>query len=179
MANHTKLTSCYSIGNTYHGILVNGSAYGLSLNDVNVWNNGYNGLHLSSYGTDMLYQVSTTDCYITNSGWNGIFLRNCRDSTFTSNTIVDNGRVADNTYDDVRLTSFGAYHSTYNIFVANKVRNYNEPLTTRYGIYEISSDQDWNMYIGCQVDGQETNYIVLQGANSECHSCFNGTSWIS
>jgi len=48
----------------------------------------------------------------------------------------------------------------------------------RYGINEIDSNQDFNIYIGVNAYNT-TNGILIQGADSHCNLSWNATSWIS
>jgi len=68
------------------------------------------------------------------------------------------------------------YNAKHTIVTGNLVYS---SLTTSMGIREEGTS-DYNIIIGCSAFGSyDTKAISTVGANTECHLCYNGTSWIS
>ena len=96
----------------------------------------------------------------------GIILYGASNSSVTDNIIWECSSNGININDD------GTYNADQNLLEGNHVRDCD------YGIYEQST-ADYNMIVGCYALGCTTINISVSGANTECHICFNGTSWIS
>lgn len=96
----------------------------------------------------------------------GISLYGASNWTVSTNTIwgcSSNG---------ISMDDDGTYNADQNLISGNNIRD------CANGIKEVST-ANWNMIIDCYVLGCTTVNILTVGANTECHSCFNGTTWVT
>jgi len=175
---YNKFTSCVSTGNGGSGFVLYGDVSSTSLESIHTSYNDEYGVLMNGTGNNLLYHNTLSNSLISFSAKHGLYLVNARDNIFSDNIIVDGSRSASLTYDDVRLEGISGKYSTYNLFEGNKIRNYGGYITV-YGINEVDANQDYNVYLGNQVTGQNTMCMRIQGANSKVNHCWNGTSWIS
>lgn len=121
-----------------------------------------------------------------NSPNNGINLHKTEFATVTGNTIINTTlaciRLDDANYNTINSNTFGDGIGQNGIVIADS-SNYNTfgnhviVGAGSYGIFEVSGD--YNSFVNCNSWGASTANLLLSGANSECHSSFNGTTWIT
>ncbi|RLI48648.1 MAG: hypothetical protein DRP09_21250, partial [Candidatus Thorarchaeota archaeon] len=89
-----------------------------------------------------------------------------------STNIVISSNIIQSTWTTKAYRGIRIYDS-YNITITDSVI---ENCSYR-GIIE-ESESDWNIIIGVRAVDSPHN-IIISGANTKCHLCYNGTSWIS
>lgn len=97
-----------------------------------------------------------------------VFCTNNGFSITESNYVMISGNTASNNLRGFVLTD------SYYIALTGNYANDNG----NYGFVEWSGI-DYNSFVGCNAFNNPTGNIIVSGANTEVHSCFNGTSWVT
>ena len=127
-----------------------------------------------------------SDCKIDNYRKNGLYFGGwygCDDN------LVDNIRLEiknldiNNTYSVVYLTgNVGGGDSIWNQFRGIFAYNMSGANAMKYGFREDTGLAEYNMVLGCTFRDATTSNIsldIITPSNSECHSSWNGTSWVT
>jgi parallel beta-helix repeat protein len=139
--------------NGYIGILLYYSDYNNTITGNNCQLNDYVGIYLDTSNNNT---ITGNNCQL--NGSYGIRLDASNNNTITGNNLKDNSQSANNSYDDIYLSS-----SNYNI-ISNNIMIATATNKTRYAINESGSN--YNIVIGNYCSGQVTGKIKLVGLNS-------------
>jgi len=125
---------------------------------------------ISIYATSSASIIANTIKY---SRQHAIVLNSAGLSTVVGNTIIRAG------FGTTPAQYSGVYlNNTVKATVSsNSIIDNEETKTMEYGIVEVGTS-DWNLITSCYTIA-DTMGIYVIGANTEVHSCFNGTSWVT
>ena len=129
-----------------------------------IWLNQLHGINVVSS------EVEVLDNRIIWNYQNGIFIDYCWNVVVEGNYIMENGYSGPSTYAGINVYYY-AHNST---IVGNKLLNNYD-----YDIW-IGNTVENTLCVGNNCNSwKNTKGIYDQGTNSQIHSCFNGTAWIS
>jgi parallel beta-helix repeat protein len=119
---------------------------------------------------------------IENTKYSGIGLTASGAGTTYYNQVIGNTVVNCNQGDAAGYGGIDIYAVSNEVYNNNLVGNtvvdsQGGSATMYYGIHEHNGD--YNLLTDNRCVGAITAQILTTGANTECHSCFNGTSWIT
>jgi len=119
---------------------------------------------------------------IESSGKNGIHVIAESGAAFVANVIVNSGQRQSGAYSQICMDEEpggdgGTVYSTQNVVYANSMTVTNDDAgAPEYGIYEISANEDGNMYVGNQSFGASSAQWHLQGPASIAYAAHNGST---
>ena len=96
------------------------------------------------------------------NGFNGISLYAADYDLIVNNYVYNSSYGNDNTYSGIFLEVY----STNNVINGNYVHDDNPSYQAKYGIAEEDANSDYNLIVGNHVSGQQTDGIVVNGANT-------------
>jgi len=169
--NHydTSITGNVIVDNLEQGIRVSGQFNGLSVTGNTIVYSGTDGIYLKNYGNGSSVISGNS---ITFNGDNGIYIDHAHYLTISGNTILHNDR------NDTGNSGIYLVNSKYSVISTSVISDIDEN-TQDWGIYYYSGDR--NLILGISAIGNTIGGIFINATvtNTEIHSCWNHTSWIT
>lgn len=158
-AKNNILAACKSRSNTGDGISMNGLPQSGQQDNTPGVNN------------------AIKSCTILANGAHGIHLVGASYNHVSGNTVRDSSQTTSNTSNQIYLDESGTTYSTYNTIENNDLGiTAGVSNAPKYGIYEKSSNENYNFILGNRSLGAATSQILLHGATSVSLAAHNGTN---
>jgi len=158
-AKNNALTACKSRNNTGDGIAINGLPQTGEQDNTPGINN------------------SIKACTISLNGGHGVNLTGASYNHISGNMVRDSSQTTTNTSNQIYLNESGTTYSLYNT-IENNDLGVTSGVTNapKYGIYEKTSNENYNFVLGNRSLGAVTAQINLQGTTSIALAAHNGTN---
>jgi parallel beta-helix repeat protein len=157
-----ELNSCVSTGAAVNNAIFLYQASKINIENCIVTHAGGWGIHLeqSNYST-------IKGCQINNIMFYGVLIEGSSNNIIEGNEIIDVGLTGTNTIDSIYLKT-EVNPSTYNTII-NNIMIATGGTKSRYGIYEVDANQNYNIILGNRISTMGTGAINSLGINDIVH----------
>lgn len=160
---HCRLIGTIARRNIGDGYILRGTGLHTLIGVKSISNDG-NGIHL--YGIDSSYiRSEIIGGAVMSNDQHGILFEGVSNNRVIGAWIQSNSYGTPNSYDNIHFKSYDNQYSKNNIIEGNNIKAGG---SARYQVYEVDSNQDYNLITNNQIiDTGQTGIVVLQGSNSK------------
>jgi len=161
-SNNNLITGNNIQSNGGNGILLYDRSYKNNIVANNVQSNTFVGIDLDAYG-DNNQVVGNIVQY---NGRHGILInRGAYYNVVSNNNLINNSQTSNNTYNEISIEEDNTDYSKYNIIKGNII-HCSGTNKAKYGIYEESSNEDYNTITNNTIIGPVSGAIHAQGPHT-------------
>lgn len=179
----SEIRGCRSWNNGRHGFNVVTDSYSITMSDCLAESNGGNGLMIQNrahhvtilncaFKNNLLNGINIReidfvwieDCDIHGNQKEGITLRGSGYIYVAGNNLLNNGLLGG--YNDIKLDEYNSRGTQNCMIYYNSIYSLSSK-RTKYGVYEVSGLQDYNVVTQNDIQGQLTGTVYLTGIHSK------------
>jgi parallel beta-helix repeat protein len=181
-SNSVQLIGCESYSNTGAGIVLQNGAKNNIITGCKVHDNTLEGILINGLpqsgqqdnNPGVSNSIKANEILL--SGTHGIHVVGGSYNHIAGNTVRDSSQTTTNSSNQIYLDESGTTYSTYNTVVDNDLNVSGVTNVPKYGIFEKTSNEDFNFVFGNRSLGANTAQILLNGSTSSRLAAHNGVN---